>query len=58
MSPIRVIVLVAGFIGAATLYATNNVWAQQHYQYSYSAAPASSRYVQRHNIDVADLPWS
>ena len=56
MSTIRVILLVAGFIGATAFYATNNVWAQQHYQYSYSAAPASSRYVQRHNIDVGDLP--
>ena len=56
MSTTRFVTLVAGLIGAISLSATNNVWAQQRYQYSYSAAPASSRYVQRHNIDVAGLP--
>ena len=30
--------------------------AQQKYPYSYSVAPASSRYVQRHSIDVGDVP--
>jgi len=56
MSTIRSIALVAGFIGATVLSATDDVWAQQKYQYSYSAVPASSRYVQRHKIDVGDLP--
>jgi hypothetical protein len=56
MSTIRVMVLVAGLIGATALSATNSVWAQEKYQYSYSVAPASSRYVQRYNIDVRDLP--
>lgn len=54
MSTIRGIVLAVGFIGATALSAANTVRAQQNYQYSYSAAPATSRYVQRHHIDVAD----
>jgi hypothetical protein len=56
MSTIRLIALVAGFIGATALCMPNSVWAQQKYQYSHSAPPASSRYVQRNKIDVGDLP--
>jgi hypothetical protein len=56
MSTIRAIVLVAGFIGTTALSATSSTWAQEKYQYTYSVAPASSRYVQRHTIDVKDLP--
>lgn len=59
MSTIRSIALVVGFIGATALStATNSVSAQQKYQYSYSAPPASSRYVQRHYIGLVDLPGS
>ena len=36
------------FAGAAS--------AQQRYQYSHSTAPTSSQYVQRHSVDVGDLP--
>jgi len=56
MSTIRLIALVAGFMGVTALSATSGAWAQQKHQYSYSAVPASSRYVQRHKIDVGDLP--
>jgi len=56
MSTIRLMALVVGVIGATALSATtNSVWAQQKYQYSYSAAPTTSRYVQRHAIPVGDL---
>ena len=56
MSTIRFIVWVTGIVGASALFATDSVWAQEKYQYSYSAPPASSRYVQRQKIDVGYLP--
>ena len=55
MSTIRLTIIAAGMLGAIALAATNGAWAQQKYQYSYSKAPAESRYLQRHKIDVADL---
>jgi hypothetical protein len=42
-------------LGTAVLCAAASGWAQQKYQYSHSAAPTTSRYVQRHAIAVGDL---
>jgi hypothetical protein len=45
-----------GCVVLLALLSSGMAWAQQKYQYSSSAAPTASRYVQRHKIDVGDLP--
>ena len=55
MSTIRTKGFLMTVLGTAVLCAAAGVWAQQKYQYSYSAAPTTSRYVQRHAIPVGDL---
>ena len=55
MSTIRTKGFLMAVLGTAVLCAAAGVWAQQKYQYSYSAAPTTSRYVQRHAIPVGDL---
>jgi hypothetical protein len=54
MSMIRTKAFLTATLGTVMLCAASSVWAQK-YQYSYSAAPSSSRYVQRHAIPVGDL---